>query len=77
MSWDEMVEMWFRNITKHARENYEKNGWDNFVECVGMMDFKRDAHDYDWQHESDAFEHYQEWCALHQEMDEDMRAEAW
>lgn len=71
MNWDERVEKWFENVMSYAKNNYGVRGWDNFVECVGLSDFKRDAHDYDWQTRDDAFIHYENWCELKAEQRED------
>ena len=33
---------WYDAILKYAQQNYSKGGWDIFVECVGVSDFRED-----------------------------------
>lgn len=38
---EEILKQWFAELQKHAREFYNVNGWDFFVECWDFATFKQ------------------------------------
>lgn len=71
---DMAIEEMYLRLMGHAKRNYNMGGWDNFVECVGLEDFKQDAHDFNLRDFADAFAHFSEWCRLKKEQMEEVRA---
>lgn len=68
---------WHEAIMAFANHNYEKDGWDCFVECIGVSDF---ANDY-FIHQkfvdfASAMEYYRSWCKDHDEYRKDIYATA-
>lgn len=64
MDFHTKTETWYKSIMQFARENYYFYGWDNFVECVDLSDFRRIAREQNWEFQSDAFSYFQSWCEM-------------
>jgi hypothetical protein len=67
---------WHEAIMATAKDNYEVDGWDSFVECVGVSDFVGDYNRNLFVDFASAFEYYRLWCYDHNEYRKDIYAEA-
>jgi len=55
----------YDRLYQHALDNYERGGWDYFVECCDFDDFCRIADRHNWQTYEAALQHYQNiYCTL-------------
>lgn len=65
---------WHDCIMAFARDNYEQDGWDNFVECVGVKDFTDKYNNNLFVDFASALEYYRKWCKDHDEYRKDIYA---
>lgn len=67
---------WFMHIRKYAADNYERDGWDMFYECVDFADFVAACESMNLDTVDKAFEEYKEWCEVKAEQREEQYAMA-
>ena len=67
---------WHEAIMATAKANYEVDGWDSFVECVGVSDFVGDYNRNLFVDFASAFEYYRLWCYEHDQYRKDIYATA-
>lgn len=66
---------WHEAIMATAKDHYEEDGWDIFVECVGVKDFIEDYNRKEFVDFDTAFLYYKSVCNLHNERRMDIQAE--
>lgn len=67
---------WYNKIMTHAKANYERDGWDMFVECTDFADFDDRCNVMNLDTYEKAFEEYKESCELWAERREEQYAMA-
>lgn len=73
---NDTLQQWFNLIMKHAKNRYEQNGWDIFVECVDVEQFIEDYNNKKFVDYYSALGYYMDVCKLHDERRKDIEAEA-
>ena len=67
---------WHESIMATAKGKYATDGWDIFVECVGVKDFVEDYNNNYFVDFIGAVDYYTDVCRLHNERRQDIMAEA-
>lgn len=74
---DKMIlQQWFMNIRKYAADNYERDGWDCFYECVDFSDFAATCERMNLDTVDKAFEEYRQLCLVKADQREEQYAMA-
>ena len=71
-----VLRTWHESIMATAKDNYERDGWDIFAECVGVEDFVDDYNKNLFVDFITALDYYTDVCRLHNERRKDIEAEA-
>lgn len=75
---------WYDRIEKHAREHYNEDGWDFFVETIDFEEFAERMRERPITNDGQpiityeqAFEEFRWWCELMNDRRQDVKATAW
>lgn len=67
---------WHEAIMATATENYERDGWDTFVECIGVKDFVEDYNNKNFVDFASALDFYKRGCKVYDNVRKDIQATA-
>lgn len=71
------LENWYGDIMAYAKDNYENDGWDIFVECMSLDDFHTDYLAGHFVDSKTAFQYYENDCRERSSYRMDIMAEAY